>query len=74
MVIRLERERQRAAMDERERANKRMQKRIEAEQKALDEEKKKRGLGKKEDRSSKQVRSVQVCFICLFVYLFYVFT
>ena len=56
MVIRLERERQRAAMDERERANKRMQKRIEAEQKALDEEKKKRGLGKKEDRSSKQVR------------------
>ena len=64
MVIRLERERQRAALEERERANKRMQKRMEVEQLALNEEKRKRvlALGCKDDRASKQV-NVQVVLV-----------
>ncbi|ELT91299.1 hypothetical protein CAPTEDRAFT_217544 [Capitella teleta] len=44
LASRLERERARAAESERERARRRMQKRLEAERRALDEERRKRGL------------------------------
>ena len=44
LVLRLERERMRAAEDERERTRRRMQRKVEAERRAMDDEKRRQGL------------------------------